>query len=52
MKKTTKKKRSVWGLFYALVCFGMFLLDVLFCPVSLLFAAFWNSKLPFLQYLH
>ena len=30
--------------------FGTFLLDLLFCPFSLHFAAFWSWKLPFQRY--
>ena len=34
-------------LFWDFFPFWYFLLDLLFCPLSLLFAAFWSWKLPF-----
>ena len=34
-------------LFWVFFPFWYFLLDLLFCPLSLLFAAFWSWKLPF-----
>lgn len=52
---TSRNKSRVWILRTSNVtlnsvcwkCFWGFLLDFLFCPVSLLFAAFWIWKLPF-----